>query len=83
MANLKEGFISNTVDIGPGWASQVKELKSKRVIERMIVMGVKKAPAKINANREAIRFDYNSASNILVLCKPNVSALSEWHITIL
>ena len=82
-ANLKDGFISNTVDIGPGWASQVDFLKSKRMIERIIVMGVKKAPAKINADGETIRFDYDSASNVLVLHKPNVSALNEWIVTIL
>lgn len=73
MADLKEGFINNTVE----------DLKNKRMIERMIVMGVKKAPAKINANGEVICFDYDSASNILVLHKPNVSALSEWHITMI
>lgn len=82
-ANLKDGFISNTVDVGPGWASQVEDLKNKRMIERIIVMGVKKAPSAISADGETIRFDYDSASNILVLRKPNVSALSEWRIAIL
>jgi alpha 1,3-glucosidase len=82
-ADFTNGFIRNTVDVGPGWASEVKDLKSKKMIERIIVMGVKKAPTNVSADGEAVSFDYDSASNILVLRKPNVSALSEWRITIL
>jgi alpha 1,3-glucosidase len=82
-ADFKNGFISNTVDVGPGWASQVEDLKSKKMIERIIVMGVKKAPTNVSADGEAVSFDYDSASSVLVLRKPNISALVEWHIAIL
>lgn len=82
IADFKDGAISNAVEVGPGWASSVDDLKSRRMIERIVVMGVKKSPTKVTGDGETIDFEYDSASKVLVLRKPSVSALEQWRITI-
>jgi len=82
VADLKDGSISNTVHIGSGWASQVDDLKTGRMIERIVVMGVKKAPKTITGEGGNIEFEYDSASRVLILRKPRMSALEQWSIAI-
>lgn len=83
VADLNGGAIVNSVSVGSGWASKIDELKSTRMIERIVIMGAKKSPKKITgADGATIDFQYDSASKVAVLRKPGVSALEEWRITI-
>lgn len=81
-ANFQEGYISNSVEIGKGWSSQIDDLKNHRMVERIVVMGLAQAPSKFSVGEQIIDFEHDPESEILVLRKPNVSALSEWRITI-
>lgn len=82
-ADLKNGSISNTVHVGPGWVPIVDGLKSHRMVERIVIMGVKKSPKTIAGGEGGtIDFEYDSTSKVLVLRKPLVSALEPWQITI-
>lgn len=82
VADFKDGSISNTVHVGTGWISMVDDLKTNRMIERIVVMGVKKSPKKITLGAVDIEFQYDSASKVLVLRKPEVSALEQWTMNI-
>lgn len=82
-ADLKNGSISNAVHVGPGWVPIVDGLKSHRMVERIVIMGVKKSPKMIAGGEGGtIDFEYDSTSKVLVLRKPLVSALEPWQITI-
>lgn len=82
VADLKDGSLTNTVHVGPGWASKVDDLKGDKMVERIIVMGAKESPKKVAGEGGAIDFEYDSSSKVLVLRKPGVSALEKWTITI-
>lgn len=73
-------FIKNKVlEAGP-WVSD-DEIKS-RMVERIIVMGVAKAPVAMTLGLEQLSFTYDDVSKVLVVRKPNVSAVDDWEITI-
>jgi alpha 1,3-glucosidase len=53
------------------------------MVERIVIMGVKKSPKTIAGGEGGtIDFEYDSTSKVLVLRKPLVSALEPWQITI-
>lgn len=79
-ADLQAGFIRNSVTVGPGWESFVNDLKADKMVERIIVMGVEKAPTTAKYEGESISFEYDASTKLLVLRKPEVSALSNWQI---
>ena len=82
-ADFQDGWISNTLHVvGSGWASKIDDLKASRMIERIVVMGVRKSPSKISGEGGKIDFEYDSKSQVLVLRKPYVSAVEQWRLTI-
>jgi alpha 1,3-glucosidase len=76
----KAGYIRNSVIYGDGWKNNMEQ--STRMIERIIVMGVKDHPKSIDENGESLGFTHDSIAHILVLRKPELSALSDWEIVI-
>ena len=80
-----DGMIENKVALGPGWEDEHAKdsLLADRVIERIVIMGLKRSPKDIVANGSAqVQFEYNATSNILVIKKPDVSALSDWSLSL-
>lgn len=74
--------IQNTVTTGKGWQESVETMTNSRMIERIIVMGVAKAPTSMDVGGEALGFTYDSNAKFLVIRKPGVSAVLDWKITI-
>lgn len=75
------GGISNSVQIGKGWDSA--ETKNKdRMIERIVIMGMQSSPSSIEVGGEALGFTYDNNGKVLVIRKPEVSACSDWDISI-
>jgi alpha 1,3-glucosidase len=80
--DFKAGTISSSVVVGPGWEAIAADLARDKLIERIVVMGVDKAPTKATLDGESIVFDYDKSSKVVVLRRPNVSALNAWQINI-
>ena len=75
------GSIKNSITVGYGWASKVDDLKGDRMIERIVVMVVDALPSSVVTSDGApIEFEYDAVVKVLVLRKPNVSALVDWEI---
>lgn len=54
-----------------------------RMIERIVIMGLVRAPSQVlSAESTLLEFDYNADKGVLVIRKPNVSALGVWNISI-
>ncbi len=74
--------IQNTVKLGD--ISALQESKDGRMIERIVVMGMASEPKKIiltplgSTEEIPIEFQYDEESKILVIRRPDVSALDEW-----
>jgi mannosyl-oligosaccharide alpha-1,3-glucosidase len=82
-ANTRTATMSCSVSIGSGWVDSVSiSLATHRMVERIIVMGVTKSPKKITRESESIRFTFSPESQLLVLHKPDISALAEWSISV-
>ena len=78
--NMQERIISNTVLGGTSnWAQN--EAKS-RMIERIIIMGAETAPKSFSSGNQSIDFHYDSDKEVIVLRKPDVSALMNWEINV-
>jgi alpha 1,3-glucosidase len=77
-------IIRNTVALGDEGAMQ--ESKDSRMIERIVVMGIGDKPTAISVrtlkskDEIPIEFQYDEVSKVLVLRKPEVSALEQWTI---
>jgi alpha 1,3-glucosidase len=72
--------LSNTVTIGSGWENKVDDMLKDRMIERIVIMGVSASPAKVTVQGRVVEYSFSEQSNLLVLRKPQVSALSNWNI---
>lgn len=73
--------IENTVStLDPTWITD--DVKKNRMVERLIIMGMEKAPISLNLGSEILNFTYDETSKVLVVRKPNVSAVSDWKISI-
>lgn len=90
-ANLNSnGKISNFVVVGSGWTNSsnisLAKLALDRMIERIVVLGLGAAPSKLvvinqdNSSR-SLDFSYDGSTKILVIRKPELSALKEWDIS--
>lgn len=76
------GVIKNSVDMGKGWIGSEAENSSSRLIERIVIMGIKASPSSIAVGKEALGFTYDMSRNVLVIRKPDVPATSMWEINI-
>jgi alpha 1,3-glucosidase len=74
--------IGNAISVGAGWEKQLEIFESERMVERIVVMGVQKAPKEVSLNDKKLEFQFSEAIHVLVLRKPGVSALNDWEITI-
>jgi len=75
-----KSFVHNIVSNGGSdWATNDAP---NRMIERIIIMGAKNAPTKLLLGQTSIDFNYDESSQVLVIRKPNVSALKDWEIEI-
>ena len=76
-----DSFIYNKVTLGAGWADQAV---GERMLERIVVMGVKKRPKQIQlVGSASIDFEFDATANVAVLKKPGVNVLSDWKLRIL
>lgn len=84
-SSTEEGTCRNGVTVGEGWKEFVDSLAADRMIERIVVMGVSQAPKRIVVvgRDDEIQCTYNAQSQVLVLRKPNISAMAEWTILFL
>ena len=54
------------------------------MLERIVVMGVKKRPKQIQlVGSASIDFEFDATANVAVLKKPGVNVLSDWKLRIL
>ncbi len=64
-----------------GWVAS--QPSSARMIERIVVMGVDTSPNKVLLNSSELEFDHDEENAIMVIRKPNLSALENWKISLL
>lgn len=83
-ADLSAGKLSNKVTVGSGWTSQTSSMAGDRMVERIVIMGLKKSPKRIvlAGSDEELGFVFNSDQKVVTIRKPEVSALLEWEIQI-
>ena len=83
-ADLSAGKLSNKVTVGSGWTSQVSSMAGDRLVERIVIMGMKKAPKRVAlaGSDEELSFVFNADQKVTTIRKPEVSALLEWEIQI-
>ena len=75
-------IVTNSVHVGSGWHVALKDITHKRMVERIVVMGIKQPPSTASVNGEPLGFTYDIDANVLVIRKPSVSALQDWTIEI-
>lgn len=83
VANLSatQTKIENVVELGSGWQERTRDMEKDRMIERIVIMGIGKSPTSIQTSSGAnIEFEHDAVANVLVLRKPDVSAISQWEI---
>lgn len=76
----KYGYIRNSVTVGNGW----KEIPddANKMIERIIVMGVESHPSSVDEVGESLGFTHDSNAHVLVIRKPDLSAMADWEVKI-
>ena len=81
-ADLAGGSLRNQVAVGAGWSAEVTSLQADRMVERIVIMGVKKSPSRISVagSDEALGFLYEPEKQLITIRKPDVSALQDWEI---
>ena len=79
--------VQNSVRVG-NVDGEVLERAGERVVERIVVMGVERAPGGLSLFRRTssdgtpLEFQYDSPTKVLVVRKPEVSACEDFHIQI-
>ena len=86
------GKISNVVVVGAGWSNSSKvsttQLAQERMIERIVVLGLRAAPSKLmvedqNNSIRGLDFSYEGSTKVLVIRKPDLSAMNKWDISLI
>jgi alpha 1,3-glucosidase len=78
----KTAQIKHVVELGDGWAGHVDALTDAYIIERVIVMGVQEAPNSVDIGSTTLGFTYDSNAKVLVIRKPNISAIADWEMVV-
>lgn len=78
--NVKYGYIRNVPMVGEGWKGISED--ANKMIERIIVMGVEKHPSRVDEAGESLGFTHDSNAHVLVIRKPELSALVDWEVKI-
>ncbi len=73
-------FIKNDVEGSNSWIAD--QSSGSRVIERIIVMGLVEKPESMTVGSKKLDFHYSKEKGILVIRKPELSALESWSIRI-
>jgi len=79
--------VQNSVRVG-NVDGEVLERAGERVVERIVVMGVERAPGGLSLFRRTssdgtpLEFQYDSLTKVLVVRKPEVTACEDFHIQI-
>jgi alpha 1,3-glucosidase len=71
--------LSNSVSVGSGW-SEFNGLADDKMIERIIIMGVQEPPKTISVEGEDLEFTFVASSKLIIVRKPELSALDDWTI---
>jgi alpha 1,3-glucosidase len=79
---LASGVINNSVEKGTGWKNSGETKGNDRMIERIVVMGMKMSPSSINIGGEALGFTFDRNAKVLVIRKPAILATDDWDINI-
>jgi len=74
------GYIRNSATVGDGWKGIAED--ANKMIERIIVMGVEKHPSSVHEVGESLGFTHDSNAHVLVIRKPELSALVDWEVKI-
>jgi len=74
--------ITNTVSIGAGWAGWVDEMVYDRMVERIVILGAETAPKAITVDGEKLDFSFSKDTQVIVIRKPEQSALINWTIVL-
>jgi len=74
------GYIRNSATVGEGWKGISEE--RKKMIERIIIMGVEKHPQSVDEVGESLGFTHDSNAHVLVIRKPELSALIDWELKV-
>ena len=82
IVDFAAGTIQNEVTVGAGWVDTADSIAKDRMVERIVVMGVESSPKSISVNGDSIGFTFDSGSNVLVIRKPDVSALTDWELKV-
>jgi mannosyl-oligosaccharide alpha-1,3-glucosidase len=78
----KTGIISNIVELGAGWTGNIDTVPHSFTIERVIIMGIQKAPSSVDVGPNTLGFTYNSQAKVLVIRRPTISALANWEMVV-
>jgi alpha 1,3-glucosidase len=76
----KRATFVNSVSIGAGWAGDVEELFYNRMIERIVIMGAETSPKSVTVDGEKLDFSFSESSKVIVIRKPDQSALANFTI---
>lgn len=80
--STKIGMISNAVELGAGWKGHLASVPHGFTIERIMVMGVDEAPNSVDIGSSTLGFTYDSHAKVLVIRRPNTSALANWEMVV-
>ena len=80
--STKTGIISNAVELGAGWTGHLESAPHGFTVERIIVMGVEEAPNSVDIGSSTLGFTYDSHAKVLVIRRPNTSALANWEMVV-
>ena len=74
-------YIQNDVSVGSGWEEQVSNLADDRLIERIVILGLKKAPKAVKWNGSDLQFRHEAKTDVVVVRKPDLPAIVGWKLT--
>ncbi len=78
----KTATIKHVVELGAGWAGHLGSLTNEYKIERVVVMGLHEAPNSVDIGSTTLGFTYDSNAKVLVIRKPNISAIADWEMVV-
>jgi alpha 1,3-glucosidase len=76
----KTATFVNKVSVGAGWLGEVEELFYNRMIERIVIMGAETSPKAVTVDGEKLDFSFSEDSKVIVIRKPEQSALANFTI---
>eukprot|EP00538_Stauroneis_constricta_P000311 CAMPEP_0119563220 /NCGR_PEP_ID=MMETSP1352-20130426/22738_1 /TAXON_ID=265584 /ORGANISM="Stauroneis constricta, Strain CCMP1120" /LENGTH=1054 /DNA_ID=CAMNT_0007611769 /DNA_START=78 /DNA_END=3242 /DNA_ORIENTATION=- len=79
--------MTSKVELGVGWVTSASTMASLRMVERIVIMGLDQSPKSIVVSDEARLVEFASyvanGTSIVVIRKPEISAMLEWSLDFL